>query len=256
MLFRRLILLSLCVGFLAGAILTLAQQFQSTAIILQSEQYEVVSAPAETAHSDSQQQNDDEAKWVPEEGIERLIYSLLSNVLTAMGYSAILLAIMVYYQLTASKTLGLAKGAFFGLLGYATFFVAPSLGLPPEIPGTEAATLAFRQLWWGATVITTGLGFMLVLFKPSKYRALYIGLGAVLLLLPHLIGAPKISGAEFFHPDPAVVETLMQLHHQFIIAVSIVNFIFWLTMGLFCAWVLARWVFNDRISDEIQASAS
>jgi len=242
MLFRRLILLSLAIGFIAGSILTLAQQIQSTDIILQSEQYEGEPSPVQDNHNHAHQH--DESAWAPEDGAERLVYSFLANILTAIGYSAMLLAFMSYYQLQTQRLLNLGQGLLFGLFGYLTVFAAPSLGLSPEIPGTQAAALEARQLWWSGTVFATGIGFTLIFFKQSSYRTLFIGLGVLLLVLPHIIGAPHITGPEFLHSDPNVVATLTQLHQQFILAVSIVNFIFWIAIGLLCAWGLKRWMSN------------
>lgn len=40
------------------------------------------------------------------------------------------------------------QGLLWGLAGCATFVLAPTLGLPPELPGTAAADLTLRQTWW------------------------------------------------------------------------------------------------------------
>ena len=48
------------------------------------------------------------------------------------------------------------RGLYWGLAAFATFTLAPGLGLPPEVPGTSAAPLLDRQIWWVATAVATG----------------------------------------------------------------------------------------------------
>jgi len=64
----------------------------------------------------------------------------------------------------------------------------------------------------------------------------------LLLVLPHLVGAPHLDGPEFTHPDPLAVETLISLHADFIVASALANLVFWGVLGLMSAWVLNRWV--------------
>jgi cobalt transporter subunit CbtA len=107
-----------------------------------------------------------------------------------------------------------------GLAGYLTFFVAPSLGLPPEVPGTEAAKLADRQSWWLITVLDTGFGLSLLAFAKTKTNKFF---GAVLLVSPHLIGAPQPE----VHSSAAPAE----LAQSFITATVFANAVFWLALG-------------------------
>ena len=103
---------------------------------------------------------------------------------------------------------------------YLIFFVAPSLGLPPEVPGTEAANLKDRQLWWLMTVFDTAAGLWLLVFSKTKLNKLF---GAVLLISPHSIGAPQPE----VHSSAAPAE----LAHTFIIATAFANAVFWLALG-------------------------
>ena len=54
--------------------------------------------------------------------------------------------------------------------------------------------------------------------------------GCALLIVPHLIGAPQPESHE--SPVPAT------LHHQFVVAVTVTNLIFWVLLG--CAVNLLR----------------
>lgn len=241
MFFRRLVLASLLVGLVSGLFLTLGQQWQVAPIIFAAEVFEVepaVVVPEAQAHADGHDHSHDAEAWAPADGAERLFYSVLSNVLAAVGFSVLLLAIMGQLQLSGMTRLTALKGLLWGGAGFVAFFVAPGLGLPPEIPGVEAAPLEGRQGWWLMTVLLTGAGLAVLFFAPKLAK---IG-GLVLLAVPHLIGAPHLSGPEFSHPDPQVVQTLMSLHSEFIVASALTNAVFWLVMGLLSAWVLNKWV--------------
>lgn len=243
MLFRRLVVVSLLVGFVSGLVLTLAQQWKVAPIIFAAEVYEIaeagpaVAAPA-AGHSHAGGHVHDEQAWAPQEGAERFLFSMLSNVLLGVGFSVLLMAIMGQLQLSGMTRLTPLKGVLWGAGGFIAFFAAPSLGLPPEIPGLEAAPLENRQAWWVLTVLITGAGLALLAFGARLAKA---G-GLVLLLLPHLVGAPHMSGPEFIHPDPLVVQTLMSLHSDFIVASVLANGVFWSVLGLMSAWVLNKWV--------------
>lgn len=243
MLFRRLVVVSLLVGFVSGLVLTLAQQWKVAPIIFAAEVYEiaeaepVLAAPA-MAHSHEGVHVHDEQAWAPQEGAERFLFSMLSNVLLGIGFSVLLMAIMGQLQLSGMTRLTPLKGVFWGVGGFIAFFAAPSLGLPPEIPGLEAAPLENRQAWWALTVLVTGVGLALLAFGPRLAKA---G-GLALLLLPHLVGAPHMSGPEFIHPDPLAVQALMSLHSDFIVASILANGVFWSVLGLMSAWMLNKWV--------------
>jgi cobalt transporter subunit CbtA len=245
MFFRRIILTSLLVGLVGGLFMTLGQQWQVAPIIIAAEVFEVAEPEAlvteSSAHNHGDDQHHDAQAWAPEDGAERFIYSGLSNVLAAVGFSALLLAIMCQLQLSGITRLTPLKGLAWGLAGFVAFFVAPGLGLPPEIPGVEAAPLENRQAWWVLTVLATGVGLGVLAFAPKLAK---IG-GALLLAVPHIIVAPRIAGPEFSHPDPQVVQTLMSLHVDFIVASAFTNGVFWVILGLASAWMLNRWVLKD-----------
>lgn len=92
------------------------------------------------------------------------------------------------------------EGALWGLAGFAALQLAPALGLAPELPGTIAADLGARQVWWWSTVVATGAGLALLAYGRSLLLA---ALGVVLLAAPHWIGAPDLG--EFFGYAPPEV---------------------------------------------------
>ena len=178
---------------------------------------------------------------MPNDGLERFFYSVLSNSMAGIGFAALLLSLMSQFQISGLTRLSLGKGLGWGAAGFVALFAAPSLGLAPEIPGVEAAVLGDRQLWWVFTVICTALAIAVLTFVSGFYRYL-----AVLpLLLPHIIGAPSITGPHFTHSDPTAVLALSELHHEFIVATGATNLIFWMVLGLISAWAINRWVLVD-----------
>src|SRR5687768_9026137 len=90
------------------------------------------------------------------------------------------------------KEITARNGLFWGLGGFVAFQLAPSFGLPPELPGMPAADLAARQVWWWGTAIATGAAILTI----AKFRSwTAIGIAAVLIALPHIIGAPAAPDA-------------------------------------------------------------
>src|SRR3954466_14854916 len=107
----------------------------------------------------------------------------MADIVTATAFALLLVSA---YELRGAAV-GWREGMFWGLAGFASFTLAPCLGLPPEVPGTEAGPLVARQVWWIGTVAATsaGLGLMFLQRRPVLTLA-----GVILLFAPHLIGAP------------------------------------------------------------------
>jgi cobalt transporter subunit CbtA len=256
MLFRRIIFSALCIGLLSGFLFSIVQYFGVSPIILAAEQYEIVevqAAPVQSHHhgetlsdghhdSGGGHHHNTEA-WSPSDGIERSLYSLLANVLAGIGFAAIVLSIMCQLQLKGWVTFSPMKGLIFGLAGFVAFFAMPGIGLPPEIPGIEAAPLDNRQTWWLLSVIASGVGVGIFAFAKWAYKIL----GVLCIALPFLVGAPHSAGPEFGQADDRAVAILMDLHQQFIVATGITNLVFWLALGLLSAWCLNRIILNDDV---------
>ena len=161
--------------------------------------------------------------WAPGTSGVRLLSTGVANIVLATGF-----ALMLGALFALRGTRGWRTGLASGVAGYLVFFVAPSLGLPPELPGSESAPLPARELWWSATVAASAAGLALIAFgKRLPLRVL----GALLLVAPHVIGAPQHSPRAAIHPAEAVT--------AFISATFIVNAAFWLVLGGFSG-LLAR----------------
>ncbi len=237
MLFRHIVLSALLVGVLSGGVLTVVQFWQVIPIILSAERFEGEPAAAPATESAAPEQAASE--WGPENGLERTAYTLLTNVLTAVGFALVVLAAIVASRKTnAASKLTWRHGLLWAALGYIVFFLSPALGLPPEIPGASAAPLESRQLWWLFAVVCTAVGLGGAMFGKHPWRWAALGL----VVVPHLLGAPHISTAMFAGQPPAAVAELTGLAQQFIVATAIATATLWLALGLTSVWTVGRFV--------------
>lgn len=110
--------------------------------------------------------------------------------LTYIAYALLLTAGFGLAQVYG-KEIGLREGLLWGLAGFAAFQLAPAMGLAPELPGTMAADLTARQVWWLGTAVSTGLALAVLGYGKG---ALSLALAALMLALPHVIGAPHPEG--------------------------------------------------------------
>lgn len=205
---RRIVLAAALAGLLAGVLFTAIQQIQVIPILLEAEGYEAVATGIDT----TAQRNE----WQPENGWQRTLSTAITNLVVAIGFALLLGAAMCLRDGTA----GWRTGLCWGMGGYAVFFVAPSLGLAPELPGTEAAQLTDRQIWWWLTTILSAAGLsLLVLARLWVVKIL----GMALLGVPYFIGPPQPQ----WHSSTAPAE----LTHAFIVATAIANAAFWLSLG-------------------------
>jgi len=200
-------------------------------------------------HGGADHHHDPDA-WAPEDGIERLFFTSFSNVLAGMAFGLLILAGMAY------KGKGsILMGGLWGVAGYLTFFVAPTLGLHPEIPGMEAANLQGRQGWWLTTVALTAAGLGLIAFAHVSLKVA----GVVLLVIPHVLGAPLpplVDGAagagHFSHPDPQAAMALEALAADFLQATAIANAVFWLVLGVSCGYVVNRFGIIKAVQESVK----
>ncbi len=247
MLFRQVVLYGLLVGAACGLLLTAAQAWQVVPIIKSAEGFEHEADDAAAAHTHlhattvaghgHEAHEHDADAWKPADGVQRTGFTLLANVLIAIGLALVLLPIMIASRKNGTAgPLGWRHGLLWGAAGYAVFFLAPSLGMPPEIPGAAAAPLDARQGWWLLTVVCTAGGLAGAAFGKSPWRWFAL----VLLLVPHLVGAPQSAVEPFTGQSPEAAAELVDLAHRFIGATSIANALFWLALGLGSVWAVKR----------------
>lgn len=227
--FRRIVFSACLAGLLAGLILTAVQRIHAFPALFEAEIYEsadpVIAGGhgAAPAHEHGHGHENGKA-WAPADGLERTFFTALSNVLSAIAFGLLLCAA---YALR--KEVDWRQGMLWGLAGFAVFFVNPSLGLHPEVPGTLTAELEARQVWWVLTVVCTAGGLGLLVFQRPWFLKVA---GAALLLLPHGVGAPL--------PEVAGASVPAALTQQFVIATAIANGIFWVVLGTSSAIAFKR----------------
>lgn len=232
--FRNLFFAAVLAGLAAGLVMSAIQQWRVIPLILQAETYEgeghshgEEAAVADHTHEEgTQAHTHDEDAWAPADGFERIFYTVLSNVLIAIGFALVIGAISILAEIP----LTLANGILWGLAGFAAFQFAPAYGLAPELPGMPAADLVARQAWWWSTVIATGLGIAIL----AKFRSLWAIIACVALVAaPHVFGAPQPPAGE--HSDvPAHLASAYA-------AVALgTGAVFWLILGPLQGWLLDR----------------
>ena len=246
MTFRNIVFSAAVVGIIAGTLYGIFQQIQISPIIYAAEVFEIsdgsdVVAPEGHDHADGQSHSHE--GWSPEDGFERILSTLIANILIAMAFSILLISFMALHNLKSSKPpINWKTGILWGMGLMLSIFVAPSLmGIHAEIPGTIAASLEHRQIWWISSATATAVG-LLILYYGKK--AIKIS-GLVLLALPHLVGASLTETTGFAVSDPAAVAELSKLASQFIIMTSIGMLIFCVLLGALSGFASTRFVRFD-----------
>jgi cobalt transporter subunit CbtA len=225
--FRRILLTAALAGLIAGLAVSLAQRVQVIPLIQLAETYED-EAQAQShaaAHGPAGTYGQAEAReWEPAPGLERGLYTVMANVVTGVGFALVLVA---GFALSGGR-LDWRRGLAWGLAGFVSFALAPSLGLPPVPPGAGESDLVLRQLWWTGTVASTAVGLAVVVFAPKLPQRLA---GIVFLALPHVVGAPRPTSAPVIPPELAV---------QFAVASLMTALVFWLVLGGLAAHLFGR----------------
>ena len=243
--FRNIVVVAAIAGIVAGIGMTIAQQLVTVPMILKAEAFEGQSATDETtggraageaghdhgaqpgAHAHDNHAHDHGDGWAPADGIERTAFTLLANVVTGVGFALLLVAASELFGGLA----GWRQGVFWGLAGFVIFTLAPGLGLAPELPAMPAAELGARQLWWAGTVVSTALALWLLFYVKSLPATV---LAFVLLIAPHVIGAPQPANHESPIPD--------NLHHNFVVAVVMTTLVFWGLLGGLAGYARERFI--------------
>ena len=215
----RTLTVALLAGILAGALASAAQMVRVVPLILEAEVFEV---------ADHSEDAPDEATLSPEDGVERTTYTVMASLLVGIGFGLLLVGAFVLAEM-AGRSIDAFRGLVWGLAGFLVFALVPSVGLPPELPGTVAAELLARQLWWIGTAGATALGLGLIAFgRPPWLKALALPL----MVLPHLIGAPQPPE----HGGSAPAE----LAREFVIASLATTGLFWIALGTTSGWLYKR----------------
>lgn len=229
----RLLSAALVAGFLAACVATGLELALTSPLILRAETYESQAAgpsaalasrraaPILPAHGEAHDPGGADEEWQPAPGLQRMALTGLATLLGGVGYALLLGAVMLALRREPAPSSGLALG----IAGFAATALAPAIGLPPELPGMASAPLALRQAWWIMTVVATGLGLYLIAVRRVP---LTIAGGIVLLVAPHLVGAPLVTDAASALPAAFAAE--------FAARSLAISFVFWAVIGLGYGW--------------------
>ncbi len=229
--FRSIVFTAVIAGLCAGLFVSVLNAFGTTPLILQAETYESAGGDGHShdhgqAATTEQGHQHDEDAWAPSDGFERTFFTSAANVLTGIGYGLVLAGIFML----RGKPVTWREGLFFGLGGFACFMLAPLLGLPPELPGTPAADLASRQIWWVSTAASTAAGLGLLAFVKQPWAAV---VGLMLLAAPHIVGAPlPPEGQHALAPE--------MLEKRFVALAAVSSLAFWSVLGVVTAIFFTR----------------
>ncbi|MFC5523646.1 CbtA family protein [Polaromonas jejuensis] len=255
MIFQRLVWSALAAAVLVGGVQTGVQRWQAAPLILAAEVYEEQKAEAPepvasltghvhaegVAHGHEHEHEHGSAKeWEPENGAERIGWTLVANILHAFSMALLVFAVMGAYLYQRGAAMGsMALASVVAAAGFVSFHLWPSLGLHAEVPGMEAAPLHARQVWWALAVGSAALACGVLGFTRSPLRWVA---AAVLLALPFMVGAPQLNGDPLAGFSAEAHAALEQLGTQFIWATTWVSLSFWASMGLVCGAAFQRWL--------------
>jgi len=220
--FTRILTSALFAGFAAGLIAAVLQLVFVQPVLLHAELYETgaklhFGTEGSSAHGPAM------AFDAMRDGL-----SILFSGLIYTGYGLILVAAMALADERGVKITP-RKGILWGIAGFIAVHFAPAISLPPEVPGSAAADVAVRQVWWFSTVAVTGLAMALIAFGQSWKTW---GAAVLLLIAPHLIGAP--------HPEIFQGTTPPELASLFATRALGVGLSVWALLGLFAAYFWQR----------------
>lgn len=253
MLFGRLFLCALLIGAGVGLVHSAVQRWQVIPIIEAAEAFESASTSAAGSHGHDDaaaashshdhaaaaSHSHDSAAWEPAPGAERSAWTVIANMLVAIGFALLLLPAIAWWDhWRGGQAASLCSGLLWGAAAWLCVVAWPALGLQPELPGEATAPLHARQAWWLLTVVSAVGGFGMLAFARGKWRLL----GLTLLALPFIVGAPHPAAAPFAGFGAEAAAAMTALKTRFLLATTLANAVQWLLLGAACAVAVARWV--------------
>ncbi|MBD3665538.1 CbtA family protein [Sulfitobacter aestuariivivens] len=192
----RVIISALFAGALAGLIAGVLQLVFVQPVLLHAELYESgelvhFGAQAVSAHPE-----------LPGFEPVRDGLSLIFTMLTYTGYALLMIAAISIAEERGAHVDG-RTGLLWGIAGFVAFHLAPGFTLAPEVPGVAAADVTARQIWWFATAGSAAVAMWLIGFGQGWTAW---GVATILLLAPHIIGAPEPD--TFTGPVPTEIGAL------------------------------------------------
>ena len=245
---RKLFSSAILAGLLAGFLISAVYQFTTVPLILHAESYEDVKGQEKAAFGHPEkslhpadnyivvkasiipvhgsEKHSSEEAWAPQDGLERIFYTTVTAILTGIGFALLLISGMIM----RGEKIDTRRGLLWGAGGFIAFVLAPSLGLPPELPGMITSDILARQTWWIATAVASIVGLWFLVFSEKIYYKIF---AVIIALTPHLVGAP--------HPEVLSANGVPpELAAQFVTVSIAVGGLFWALIGGFSGYFYER----------------
>ena len=245
---RKLFSSAILAGLVAGLLISAVYQFTTVPLIMHAESFEdlkgqekaTLGHPEKSLHPadkyaiikasiipvhGSENRSPNEA-WAPQDGLERIFYTTVTAILTGVGFALLLLSGMIM----RGEKIDTRRGLLWGAGGFIAFVLAPSLGLPPELPGMVASDILARQSWWITAAVASIVGLWGLVFGEKIH---YKILAVIIAITPHLFGAP--------HPEVLSTNGVPpELAAQFVTVSIAVGGLFWALIGGFSGYFYER----------------
>jgi cobalt transporter subunit CbtA len=231
----KIILSTLVAGLLAGLVMAGIQYVRLTPLIQAAEVYETPETEAiaeaskpcvETMPGMKMCNDDGRPSWKPEEGWQRTISTTTASLLAGAGFALLMVGVSMLTHFPITKH----NGLIWGMCGFCAVSLAPSIGMPPELPGMPAADLHTRQIWWVATILLTGAAIYLwIKAKDHWWRVAAIIFAAA----PQFFAPLNAAKAEGNLPASLAAE--------FASSSLAANLVLWLAIGYFVSLALDKY---------------
>lgn len=245
MLFQRLVWSGLAAAVIVGSLQTGVQRWQAVPIIQAAEAYESQKAEApvpavshDAAHAHAHA-HDAAPAWEPAEGAERTFWTWVANLLHAFSMALLVFVAMGVCLWRGATLRSMPLAALAAAAGALSFHVWPSLGLPAEIPGMDAARLGSRQGWWALAAGSAALACAGAAGLRTAWRW---PAAAALLALPFVVGAPHIAADPFAGFGVEAQAALRALDERFAVATRWIALSFWVSLAVVCGVFFERWL--------------
>ena len=221
---QRIFVSALVAGAVAGLIAAVLQFLFVIPLLLEGELYET---GARVHFADGAAESESGAPAL-EWDFQRHSLTVAFSMITWIAFSLVLTALMAL-RARSGWAITVESGALWGLMAFLAVQLAPAAGLPPELPGTAAADVTDRYVWWIGTIVAAGLALWLL---TNKLNAASVALAIALLVAPHVIGAPHLD--RYYGVAPP------ELSAHFVTRSLAVTAVVWTVMGAVIGWVWQR----------------
>lgn len=237
----KYLLATIVAGLFAGILLTPAMYVRNVPLILHAEEYENAAGGHEHAAAEpaaatadsapvAMAAHEHEEEASPALPFGRFGNTLLINLVAGAGFALITGAAALFL----GRKITLQNGIYWGLAGFFIFNFAPAFSLAPELPAMPAPDLATRQAWWLITVFLTAGGVYLIVLREEIWAKV---LGVVLIVAPHVYGAPEAEDLKSAVPP--------MLASEFAVSTLATNLFFWVVLGTALGWAIQSYAASE-----------